>query len=150
MIMIMKNKFVKMRFGQMTKHILKGKGVSYAQLRLQEDVIIKIKRHFHCQCSVLRPCVRQNFPHFLFWRVSEQFGFRSSEIFWKYLVFSNSQKFCENSSEISSEISSEKISCFWVKKPVFEGFGVKVQKIGSKTGVSKHSKFMENSEFVLF
>jgi len=48
------------------------------------------------------------------------------------------------------EISLEIISCFWVKNPVFEGLGVKVQKTGSKTGVSEHSEFMENSEFVLF
>ncbi len=39
---------------------------------------------------------------------------------------------------------------FGIKKPVFEGFVVKVQKTGSKTGVSEHSKFTENSEFVLF
>ncbi len=51
----------------------------------------------------------------------------------------------------------ERISCFWVKipcfgvkKPVFEGFGVRVQKTGSKTGVSEHCKLSENSEFVLF
>jgi len=31
----------------------------------------------------LRPCVRRKFPNFLFSRVSEIFGFRSSEIFWK-------------------------------------------------------------------
>ncbi len=35
------------------------------------------------------------------------------------------------------------------KNPVFEGFGIKVQKTGSKTGVSKHSKFTENLKFVL-
>jgi len=39
---------------------------------------------------ILRPCERQNFPNFLFLRVQ------------KYLVFLNSWKFCENSSEIIS------------------------------------------------
>jgi len=37
-----------------------------------------------------------------------------------------------------------------LENPVFEGFGVKVQKTGSKTGISEHSEFTENSEFVLF
>ncbi len=71
--------------------------------------------------------------------------------------FSNLQKFCKNSSEISLEI----ISCFWVKKPYFKVkkscFGVKkfgnsseTLVLGSKTGVSEHSEFMENSEFVLY
>jgi len=35
---------------------------------------------------------------------------------------------------------------FWGKNPVFEGFGFKVK----KTGVSEHSEFTENSEFVLY
>jgi len=83
-----------------------------------------------------------NFQNFLFLWVSEQFGFWSSEIFRKYLGFSNSRKFCD----IKLEISSKIISCFWVKKPCFEGFGVKVQ----KTGIYEHSKFTENSEFVIF
>jgi len=39
----------------------------------------------------LRPCVRQNFPNFLFLWVSENFGCRSSEIFRKKLEFSNSE-----------------------------------------------------------
>ncbi len=62
----------------------------------------------------------------MFLWVSEKFGFRSSEFFWKYPVFSNSQKFGENSleiiSEISLEISLEIISCFWDKKTCFWGF----------------------------
>jgi len=41
----------------------------------------------------LRPCVRRKFPNFSFSRVSEMFGFRSSEIFRKKLEFSNSRNF---------------------------------------------------------
>jgi len=54
-------------------------------------------------------------------------------------VFLNSQKKFGN-----------KFGNKWVKNPVFEGFGVKVQKTGSKRGVFEHSKFTENLEFVLF
>ncbi len=43
----------------------------------------------------IRPCERQKFPNFLFSRVSEMFGFQSSENFRKYPVFSNSWKFRE-------------------------------------------------------
>ncbi len=50
---------------------------------------------------------------------------RSSDFFWKYPFFSNSQKFCKNSSEISL---GEK-PLFWVKKTCFwgknRGLGVK-------------------------
>ncbi len=49
----------------------------------------------------VRPCERRNFPNFLFSQVSELFGYQSSEIFWKYPFFSNTQKFLKNSSEIS-------------------------------------------------
>jgi len=49
------------------------------------------------------------------------FGFRSSEFFWKNPNFSNSQKFHENSSEISLEI----ISCFGVKKTLFWGHNIR-------------------------
>jgi len=72
----------------------------------------------------LRPCERQNFLNFLFSQILEYFGYRSLEIFGKYPVFLNSQKFCKNSS----------------KNLVFE----------AKTGVSEHSEFTEYSEFVLF
>ncbi len=66
--------------------------------------------------KTLRPCVRQKFLNFSFSWVLEMFGFWSSEFFPKNPNFSNSQKFLENSSDISSDI----ISCFWVKKnPVF-------------------------------
>jgi len=50
-------------------------------------------------------------------------------------IFFNSQKFCKNGNKFGS------------KKPVFE---VKTGGLGSKTGVSEHSKFKEYSEFVLF
>jgi len=67
---------------------------------------------FHLSSRMLRsPCVKWNFLNFLFLQLSEKFGFWSSAFFWKYLVFSNSWKFHENSLEISLEI----ISCFWVK-----------------------------------
>jgi len=48
------------------------------------------------------------------------------------------------------EINGSRNPVFESKKPVFEGFGVKVKKTGPKRGVSKHSKFTENLEFVLF
>jgi len=53
--------------------------------------------------------------------------------------FFNSQKFCEKSLEINES-----------KTPVFEGFGVKVEKRGSKRGFSEHSEFTENLKFVQF
>jgi len=56
----------------------------------------------------LRPCERWNFPNFLFSQVLE--------IFRKYLVFLNSQKFHKNSLEISS--------CFWVKNRGFRSFRI--------------------------
>ncbi len=73
--------------------------------------------------KLIRPCERQNFPNFLFSQVSELFGFWSSEIFRKYLVFLNSQKFCEHNSEIS---------IFGSKNPVFES---KHPDFGSKNPV---------------
>ncbi len=42
---------------------------------------------------LVRPCVRQNFPNFLFLRVSEMFGCQSLEIFWEKTEFSNSRNF---------------------------------------------------------
>ncbi len=95
----------------------------------------------------IRPCVRRNYPNFSFFA---SFGIvrflklgNFSEISSLFKLAKILRKFCENSLGKSSEI----IFCFWVKKPCF---GVKVQITGSKTGVSKHCKFTENSEFVLF
>jgi len=87
----------------------------------------------------LRPCVRQNFPNFLFSRVSEKFGCRSSEIFRKKTEFLNLRNFREKiwkkvqKSKFGKNIRNysklyvnfknfEKVCKVWVfesKKPVF-------------------------------
>ncbi len=92
------------------------------------------------RCKI-RPCIRQNFPNFLFSRVSEMFGCQSSEFFWKKTEFLNSRNFFvkmlgkkfENLiSEISLGINRnctsipnflKKLCIVWVfesKNPVFE------------------------------
>jgi hypothetical protein len=67
------------------------------------------------------------------------FDFQSSEFFQKNPNFLNSRKFRGNSSVI--------ISCFWDK---YFGKSLETPVVGSKTGVSEHSEFTENLEFVLF
>ncbi len=80
----------------------------------------------------LKLCVRQNFPNFLFSRVSEKFGCRSSEIVQKKKEFLNSQNFCEkvwkfkfgkkfgNYSKMYVNFKKSMWSLsFWVKKPCF-------------------------------
>jgi len=85
------------------------------QNRRRHDRVI-----FSSSLTVLRPCERQNFPDFTFSRVSELFGFQSSEFFWKNPVFPNSQKFCKKSSEISSDQKSlllgQKTLFLWQKQ----------------------------------
>jgi len=56
----------------------------------------------------LRPCVRRKFLNVLFSRVSEMFGFRSSEIFRKKPEFSNSRNFREKVRKKFGNLSSEK------------------------------------------
>ncbi len=57
----------------------------------------------------LRPCVRRNFPNFSFSRVSEKFGYRSSEIFWKKPEFPNFGNFREKVRKKFGNLSSEKV-----------------------------------------
>jgi len=52
----------------------------------------------------LRPCVRRKFPNFSFSRVSEMFGFRSSEIFWKKNGIFELAEFSRKTLEKSLEI----------------------------------------------
>jgi hypothetical protein len=58
-----------------------------------------LSKRKHCTLTSIelkiRPCVRRKFSNFSFSRVSEMFGFRSSEIFRKKPEFSNSRNFCE-------------------------------------------------------
>ncbi len=82
----------------------------------------------------LRPCERRKFPNFSFLQVSELFGYRSLEFFWKTSKFA----------KILQKIFGNK---FGSKNPVFEA---KTRVLGSKTVISEHSKFKEYSEFVLF
>ncbi len=130
--------------------------------------------------SEVRPCERRKFPYFLFSRVSEMFGFRSSEIFWKYPVFSNSQKFCEkvqkkvrklkfgnnfkyySNFKSNSKISKKlcKIWGFRSKNPVFgsksseklgKTFGKVWKKFGNlETGFSECSEISEIWKFRTF
>ncbi len=58
----------------------------------------------------LRPCVRRNFPIFLFSRVSEKFGCQSLEIFRKKTEFLNSQNFRKKVWKKFGYISSKKCS----------------------------------------
>jgi len=60
----------------------------YAEIPIHENTVI-------AKSNKVRPCVRQNFPNFLFSRVSEKFGCQSSEFFGKKLKFSKSRNFRE-------------------------------------------------------
>ncbi len=87
----------------------------------------------------VRPCIRRNFPSSSFLRVSEMFGCRSSEFFWKKMEFLNSLNFCK---KVWKKVwkfmlfqkfwKTTKSLSFWVKKPCF--------------WVKKFGKSLESSE----
>jgi len=112
---------------------------------------------------LLRPCVRRDFPNFLFLRVSEKFGCQSTEFFRKKPEFSNSQNFCEKvqkkvwkfkfgkkfgyySKMYGNFKKSMKSLSFWVKKPCFWVKSSENSKKVWKSSESSETGFSECSE----
>ncbi len=84
----------------------------------------------------IRPCVRWKFPNFLFSRVSEMFGFLSSEFFWKKPEFSNKRNFRETvRKKVRKFKFGKKFSKIWgfrAKNPVFRSKSL--EKFGKNFG----------------
>jgi len=88
----------------------------------------------------LRPCVRRNFPNFLFLRVSEKFGCRSLEIFRKKRNFWTRKTF-----PIKKLFENvHKFQKFWKKNVKFEFLCQKTLFMGQKVW----KKFRKNLEKV--
>jgi len=100
----------------------------------------------------LRPCVRQNFPNFLFSRVLKMFGCQSSEKFWKNWNFWTRKIFAKKfgkSLEKSSDINQNCTSILKILKKLwkFEFLSQKTLFLGQKVWKNSETGFPNIRKF---
>ncbi len=95
---------------------------------------------------LIRPCVRGDFPKFLFLRVSEKFGYQSLEIIQKKTEFSNSQNFRENiQKKVWKFKFGKKFGYYSIMYIIFENFEKKyVNYVNYESFELKYVKFKIN------